>query len=173
MGLFDKIKDKVASMTPDYTAVLQEQLGAETHLAHVGVLPSATEAEGTKRARDLTELAQGAAHKLIDTSVRNRHIGGEEGSIAHSLPRGTDPVLLTLAEGSVTVWSFGVSGRARTPDLVARVERPQIASIADTGKRTARGHLRLTFTDGSFFDYQLLASPSEEFWAAAEGFGPA
>lgn len=173
MGLFDKLKDKVSGMMPDHAAVLQEQLGQERHLAHVGVLPSATETDRSSRPKDLTELAQGAAHELIDKTVQDRHIGGEEGSIARSLPRSADPVMLALAEGSVTVWKFGLGAKAKAPDLVVRVPREQIASIADTGSRKARGHLRLTFTDESFFDYQTLAAPTEEFWAAAEGFGAA
>lgn len=167
MGFLNKLKDK---LVPDHAAVLQEQLGDETLLAHVGVLPSATETDRSKRPKDLTELAQGAAHKFIDGKVKDRHIGGAEGTLAHTLPRSEEPVMLALAADSLTVWKFGLGAKAKAPDLVVRVPRPEIVSIADTGKRTARGHVRVTFADESFFDYQTLATPSEDFWAAAEGF---
>lgn len=170
MGLFDKVKDKLAGLTPDYPVVLQERLGGEQLLAFQAVLPSATESDRSGRAKDLTEVAQAAAHQLTDKLIKDKHIGGAEGSIAHSLPRSADPMMLALAQGSVTLWKFTIG---KTPDLVARVERAEVASIADTGKRTARGHVRLAFTDGSFFDYQTLKAPTPEFWAAAEGFSQA
>lgn len=174
MGLFDKVKNSLAGLRPDYDTVLREQLGDEQHLAHVAVLPSATETDRSGgRPKDLTELAQGAAHRLTDKVVKDRHIGGEEGSIAHSLPRSEDPLMLALAQESVTLWKFGLGAKATAPDLIARIPREEISSIADTGKRGARGHVRFTFTDESFFDYQTLTAPSPEFWAAAEATGTA
>lgn len=174
MGLFDKVKSSLAGLRPDIDAVLREQLGEEQHLAHVAVLPSATETDRSgDRPKDLTELAQGAAHRLTDKVVKDRHVGGAEGSIAQSLPRSEDPVMLALAQGSVTVWKFGIGAKSTSPDLLARVPRDEVVSIADTGKRGARGHVRFTFTDESFFDYQTLTAPSPEFWAAAEAFGAA
>lgn len=170
MGLFDKLKDK---LVPDHAAVLQEQLGGERLLAHVGVLPSATETDRSKRPKDLTELAQGAAHRFIDGKVKDRHVGGAEGTLAHTLPRSEEPVMLVLAADSLTVWKFGLGAKAKTPDLVVRVPRSEIVSIADTGNRKARGHVRVTFADESFFDYQTLTAPSEQFWSAAEGFSAA
>lgn len=172
MGLFDKVKSSLSGLRPDHAAVLQEHLGPEQLLAYVGVLPSATETDRSgDRPKDLTELAQGAAHKLTDKVVKDRHVGGAEGSIGQSMPRSTDPVMLAVAEHSVSVWQFGLGSRATSPDLVVRVPREQVASIADTGKRGARGHVRLTFTDESFFDYQTLTAPSAQFWSATETFG--
>lgn len=170
MGLFDKMKDTLAGLTPDYPAALQEGLGSELLLAHLAVLPSATETDRSDRAKNLTEVAQGAAHHFLDKAVKDRHIGGDEGSIARSLPRSSDPMMLALAQDSATLWKFTIG---KAPSLVARVERAEIASVTDTGKRTARGHVRLAFRDGSFFDYQTLKSPEPEFWAAAEGFSAA
>lgn len=173
MGLFDKLKNSLSGLRPDHDAVLQEKLGDERHLAHVGVLPSASETDRSAKAKDLTELAQNAAHKMTDKYVEDRHISGEEGSIARSISRSTDPVMLTLAEHSLTVWQFGLGAKSTNPDLVLRVPREQVASVADTGKRTARGHIRISFTDGSFFDYQTLTAPSDQFWDAAASFGSA
>ncbi|MBM9464608.1 hypothetical protein JL108_14215 [Aeromicrobium sp. YIM 150415] len=170
MGLFDKVKGALAG--PDHSPVLREQLGDDQYLAHVVVIASASEPDRPSKApRDVVDLAQKGAHHLIDRFVENRHIGGEEGTVAGSLPRGSEPLVLALAEGSVTLWRFGLGAKKTSPDLVARIPREDITSIADTGKRTARGHLRLSFTDGSFFDQQTVATPSEEFWQAADAYG--
>lgn len=169
MGLFDKIKGALSG--PDLTPLLTEKVGADGFLAYTGVMASATEPDRPKKAvKDLTDLAQKGAHKLIDSAVENRHIGGEEGSIARSLPRESEPLALVLAERSVSLWRFGMGAKRKNPDLVVRIPREQVTSIADTGKRKARGHVRLTFVDGSFFDQQTLTAPSEGFWRAADGY---
>ncbi len=163
MGLFDKVKG--ALQGPDFAAVLREMVGQDHFLAHAAVMPSSTEAIGREKSvRDVTDLAQRAARNMMDNADQNRHIGGGEGSIGRSLSRKPEGLALALAEGSVTLWRFGMGAKRTHPDLVVRFPREQVTSIADTGKRGARGHVRLTFADGSFFDYQAVTAPSDEFW---------
>ena len=170
MGMFDKIKSAVSG--PDPAETLRRVLGDDTLLAFVPVMASGSAAPGpNKRPRDLGELAGKAANRMKDKYIADKHVGGGEGTIARSLPNTTDILVLALAEKTVSLWSFGPSGRKTEPDLVARIPRDQVASIADTGKRTARGHVRLSFTDASFFDEQTLKQPTEEFWQAAGGYG--
>jgi hypothetical protein len=121
-----------------------------------------------RRPRDLGELAGTAANRMKDKYIADQHVGRGEGTIARSLPNTTDILVLALAERTISLWSFGPSGREADPDLVARIPRDQVASITATGERTVRGHLRLSFTDASFFDEQTLKTPSEEFWQAAD-----
>ncbi|MFC5678892.1 hypothetical protein [Aeromicrobium endophyticum] len=168
--MFDKIKSAVAG--PDPAETLRGVLGDDALLAFVPVMASGSAvASPNKRPRDLGELAGKAANRLKDTYIADQHVGGDDGTIARSLPNTTDILVLALAEKSISLWSFGPTGRRTDPDLVARIPREQVASIADTGKRTVRGHVRLSFTDGSFFDEQTLKAPSQEFWTAAEAYG--
>jgi hypothetical protein len=146
-------------------------LGDDALLAFVPVMASGSAVADKKRPRDLGELAGKAANRLKDKYIADQHIGGDDGTIARSLPNTTDILVLALAEKAISLWSFGPSGRKTEPDLVARIPRDQVASIADTGKRTVRGHIRLSFTDGSFFDEQTLKAPSDEFWQAADAYG--
>ena len=170
MGMFDKIKSAVAG--PDPAETLRGVLGDDALLAFVPVMASGSAAPGpNKRPRDLGELAGKAANRMKDKYIADRHVGGDEGSIARALPNTTDILVLALAEKTISLWSFGPSGRRTDPDLVARIPREQVASIADTGRRAARGHVRLSFTDGSFFDEQTLKEPSDEFWQAADAYG--
>lgn len=170
MGFLDKIKQSLTP--PDHAAVIAERLNGEAYLAHIAVMASASETDRKqKMARDLTDIAQDAAHRLTDKVIEKRHIGGDDSSIVWSLPRRQEPIVLALGEGSITFWSFGMGGRKSAPDLIAKVPRHQVVSIADTGKRTVRGHVRFSFTDGSFIDYQTLQTPSAEFWEAAESYG--
>lgn len=172
MGMFDKIKGALAG--PDPAETLRAVLGDDALLAFVPVMASGSAVAGPdKRPRDLGELAGKAANRLKDAYIADKHVGGDEGTIGRSLPNTTDILVLALAERSISLWSFGPSGRKTDPDLVARIPREQVASISDTGKRTARGHVRLSFSDASFFDEQTLKAPSEEFWQAAAGYGRA
>ena len=169
MGLFDKVKG--ALQGPDYTTVLQDKLGQDRFLAYAPVLPSSTEDIGPqKRTRDLTDVAQKAAGKMLDNFDQNRHIGGAEGSIGRSFSRKPEGLALALADGSISLWRFGMGAKKTNPDLVARIPRENVTSIAATGKRGARGHIRLSFSDDSFFDYQAVSAPSDEFWAAADAW---
>ena len=167
--MFDKIKSAVSG--PDPAETLRRVLGDDELLAFVPVMASGSAVADKKRPRDLGELAGKAANRLKDQYIADKHIGGDDGSIARSLPNTTDILVLALAEKSISLWSFGPSGRKTEPDLVARIPRDQVASITDTGKRTVRGHIRLSFTDASFFDEQTLKAPSEEFWQAADAYG--
>ncbi|MGJ9411084.1 hypothetical protein ACHAAC_00085 [Aeromicrobium sp. CF4.19] len=170
MGMFDKIK---ASMTPpDHAAVLQASLGQERYLGHAVAIPSATESTRRHSIRDATDVAQAAAHRLTDKIVEDRHIGGDEGSVALSLPRSSDPMVIAISDTSLTWWKFGLGAKKTEPDLVASVPREDVVSVADTGSRKVRGHVRLSFADGSFFDYQSVMAPSEQFWQAAATFDP-
>jgi hypothetical protein len=170
MGMFDKIKGAVSG--PDPAETLRGVLGDDTLLAFVPVMASGSAvASPNKRPRDLGELAGKAANRMKDKCIADKDVGGDEGTIARSLPNTTDILVLALAERTISLWSFGPSGRKTNPDLVARIPREQVASITDTGKRTVRGHIRLSFTDSSFFDEQTLKTPSEEFWQAADAYG--
>jgi hypothetical protein len=170
--MLDRIKSAVAG--PDPAETLRGVLGDDELLALVPVMASGSAAPGPdNRPRDLGELAGKAANRMKDKYIADKHVGGGEGTIARSLPNTTDILVLALAEKTVSLWSFGPSGRKTDPDLVARVPRDQVASITAADRRTVRGHVRLSFTDGSFFDEQTLKTPSEEFWQAADAYGRA
>lgn len=111
-----------------------------------------------------------AVNKVTDAVGKHRHIGGEPGSYALGLPRNADVVFMTLGESAVTFWNFGSMMTETPPTLSIGIPREVVASVTDTGSRDLKGHVRLTFTDGSYFDYQARMHPSPGFWDAADQY---
>lgn len=166
MGFLDKVKKSMSA--PDHGAVIQRKLGDEQILATVPAISSASAPNRREKTfKDLGDVVGDAVHRTIDGAVERRYIGGADGTIARGLPNDQQPLVVALGNGSLSIWKFGMGERKENPDLIARIPRAQVTSIVDTGKREARGHVRFSFADGSFFTYQTLAAPSEEFWAAA------
>lgn len=170
MGFMDKVKKSLAG--PDHSQVIEQKLDGEPVLAFIAAMASGAAApEGPKKMfKSVSDVAADKVNAMIDSRREAKHAGGAPDTIGQRLPVGTGIVVVALGAGSVSIWDFGNGGRSNDPTLIARIPREQVTSIADTGRREARGHVRFSFYDNSFFDYQTLAKPSEEFWAAADGF---
>ncbi len=173
MGLWDKITS--AFKMPDIQGILTEKLGDEPYLAHTIVLASTSKGiENVSigpKFKSVSDVASDAIKGGVNSALDARHLQGAPGSIARQLPVTPTPIVLLLGGDSLSFWEFGMGEKRHNPPLLGRVARSDVASITDTGKRTARGHIRLTFHDGSFADYQSTVDPGEQFWAAADAFG--
>lgn len=171
MGFLDALKSMFVPAQPDFAEELAKVLQpGETLLAHCRTIPSAYEREGSGgslTARALAPVVDGA----INAVSGSRHVGGGEGSIAEGLSRSADIMVLALSDARLSWWDFGMFG-TDAPTLTQQLPRAYVASIADTGKRAQGGVpvARLTFADGSFFDYRLMSKPGPEFWAVASAY---
>ncbi|WP_101848232.1 hypothetical protein [Zhihengliuella sp. ISTPL4] len=155
---------------PDHRALLAARLeSGDDYLSHGHVTPVAF-------ARD-TSIGPGgnvmnAVIGLISNTVSaRRHIGGPPGSLARGLPRDAEQSFLVLGRRYLSWW---VVSSARSSDFVLshRLARKHVASIREL-KRVLGGRLiRLTFTDGSFFDYRTVdAIVDERFFAELGTYG--
>ncbi|MFI5428047.1 hypothetical protein [Aeromicrobium sp. UC242_57] len=137
-------------------------------MTHCQVIPSAYERGGASGsgANKLLSKAVDAASNAVSGS---RHVGGDEGSIAQGLPRESDLRVLVISEAAISLWDFGYTGTQLPAEHVVTVARKDVASFVDTGTKAQGGVpvARITFTDGSFFDYRLVNKPDTDFWNVA------
>lgn len=175
MGLLDRFTSAFAGALPDYGAEVRavQDDPADVPLAHSRAFPSAYTrgaASGSVEGR-LLNAALSAVQNRVSQS---RHLDGAEGSVARGLEQDADMRVLVLGETALTWWDFGMAGTDTPPTLRQRVDRSHVATIVDTGTRAQGGTqvTRVTFTDGSWFDYRLV-QPDARFWAVAASYGPA
>jgi hypothetical protein len=160
MGLRDKFYAKMASLGIDHDAVLAEQLGPEDPLVTTGgMTPSAYERAGGQGGMNVGgRLMAKAIDGATNAVSKSRHLGGDEGSIARSLPLSGDLMIGALSSRGLSLWDFGVNGQQTPPSLLLRIPGDQVASVVDTGTKAQGGTfvVRFTFVDDSFIDYRVL-----------------
>ncbi len=171
MGLFDKLGAALAGRLPDYTAEISALAGPDdAPLASVRAFPSAyTRAgDGGSLEKRLLSAAISTVQNKVSTS---RHVSGEAGSTARGLEQSGDLRVLALGARSLTWWDFGVTGTDAPPTLRQRLDRALVTSLIDTGERAQGGAqvARLSFTDGSWFDYRFI-QPADGFWEIAAAY---
>jgi hypothetical protein len=169
MGLMDRYAAFVNGPEVDLAAEIGAALGQDDRLVvHTAVVPSAYR-RGGGGGISLSGKLLNVVTSAVENSVSgSRHIGGDEGSIARTLPREGGPYVLALSTQALTLWDFGMALRTVPGDRLVTVPRAQVTSVEDTGT-TAQGGVpvaRITFADGSYFDYRLVEKPSPETWAA-------
>ncbi|WP_110208942.1 hypothetical protein [Nocardioides daejeonensis] len=170
MGLRDKIAAKFASMGIDHSAALAPILGAEDPVvACAGVLPAAYKRGGGTGPLNGTQIAMKAIDAAANKVSGNRHTGGEEGSVAATLPREGELAYLAMSARGLSLWDFGMNGQQTPPTLMVRIDGEQVRSVVDTGKKAQGGAavVRFTFTDDSFFDYRVMPGNAAFIEAAA------
>ncbi|HEX7738070.1 MAG TPA: hypothetical protein VF426_00320 [Marmoricola sp.] len=167
MGFRDRLMAKAAARTPDYRPLLSEALGADDEL--IGFTFGTPVAHETGRGAGFgtARLTGTLINKAGEQISKARHMGGDEGSIAHTLPRdASGSRAIVVSRAGFSVWDF------QTPECLARVPRSQVASLKRAGD-AAQGWAtaRITFADGSFFDYKVMDHEMyADFWTAAAGF---
>jgi hypothetical protein len=173
MGLWQRYKEMFTGPEVDLRTALAGQLPpGDDVLAATGVIPSAYE-RGGGGGLSVSGRVLNAATSAVENAVSGaRHIGGGEDGVAHRLPLADGPHVLVLGARSMTVWDLGLTMNHTPGELLATVPREQVASIVDTGKKAQGGVpvVRMTFADGSFFDYRLVQKPGEEFWSVASTY---
>ncbi|MBM7517439.1 hypothetical protein [Nocardioides nitrophenolicus] len=171
MGLLDKLKSAFTGPEVDVAAEVTAIEPGLRVIGHTRVVASAFE-RGGGVASGPNKLLGKAVDAAATAASGARHVGGDDDGIARSLPRTADLHVLVLAEQGLSLWDFGMMANSTPPDPVASVPREAIASIADTGKKAQGGVTvaRVSFTDGSFFDYRIMAKPDTEFWEAVARF---
>lgn len=160
MGMLDKIKAKLASLGPDHGAMLRDALPAdEVFLANATVVPAAFERGGGQ-----ADIFKAGINAVSSAMSKNKHVSGEPGSMARSLPLSGETRIMAVTSRGLSVWDFGVmmNEPATTPEY--RIAREHITSFVDTGQRAQGGSIiwHVTFVDGSTFGYRSLGS-SEGF----------
>jgi len=171
MGLLDKLKAAFTGPEIDVAdEVAQLRPGVQV-VGHARVVASAFE-RGGGVASGPNKLLGKAVEAASTAASGARHVGGDADGIARTLPRTADLHVLVLADDGLSLWDFGMTGTSTPPDHVASVPRADVASIADTGKKAQGGVTvaRVTFTDGSFFDYRVMERPDTAFWEAVARF---
>jgi hypothetical protein len=171
MGLLDKLAAKMAARGPDHGALLTEALGVDDpYVAHGSVVAAAFK-RGGGNSNDFASKLLVKAVDVASTKIsESRHIGGEPGTIARSLPQEGDMLFAALSAHGVSMWSFGMLGTDVPPRLVYRFAGDRIASVQETGQRAQGGAkmIRFTFSDDSFFDYRLMVDGTGLLDACAE-----
>jgi len=167
MGLRDRLAAKAAARTPDYRPLLSEALGAEDRLIGFTFGTPVSYETGRGAGLGTARLTGTLINKATEQISKARHIGGDEGSIARTLPRdASGSRAIVISANGFSVWDF------QTPECLARVPRAQVASVERVGDG-AQGWatIRVTFTDESFFDYKVMDHEMyADFWTAAVGF---
>jgi len=169
MGFRDSWASAFGMTPPDYAAEISAQLPAEEwFVSHAQVIPSAFKGGGSGSISITQRITSKLINLAADAVSKKRHLGGEEGTRAHSLPREGSLKVLALTTAGLSLWDFGPYGADAPGELELRIPRAEVASIADTGERAQGGVpvARVTFADGSFFDYRLMNKPGAEFWGA-------
>lgn len=109
----------------------------------------------------------GKARHAVD---RKRHTGGDPGTDARRIPVDKPNPYHLLTDRHYLLLDFGFAAFTPEPTVAFEVTRDRIAAITAEGapgKGTVR--TRISFTDGSFADYDLWVDPTganAEFWTS-------
>ncbi|MFJ9313537.1 hypothetical protein ACIRN4_05035 [Pimelobacter simplex] len=174
MGFLDKVKAAFAGPDIDIAEEIAKVEPGHQVIGHARVVASAFE-RGGGVASGPNKLLGKAVEAASTAASGARHVGGDDGTVARDLPRAADLHVLVLSDRGLSLWDFGMTGTSTPPDHVASVPRASVASITDTGKKAQGGVAvaRVSFTDGSFFDYRIMEKPDTAFWEAVARFGDA
>lgn len=133
MGLLDKIKAKMAAAALDTGALIREGLAGQEELqAHALGWPAGADTDKGHSGQVMTAFVNTASEVVS----KKRHIGGEKGTIARSLPTTGEARELALTDHGVSVWDFGMYRNTPATAPEYRIAREHIASLAGTGRRS-------------------------------------
>jgi len=168
MGFADRWTSAFGMGPVDYAEAIAEQLtSGDEVIAHAQVIPSAYEGSSTSL-NPGNRLLGMAINAVWNKASKQKHVGGEAGSIAQGLPREGELAVAAFTRTGLSLWNFGTYGSEVEGKHVLTIPRADVASVEDTGQRAQGGVpvARVTFADGSFFDYRLISKPGDEFWRA-------
>lgn len=169
MGFKDKWAAAFGMAPADYATDIGGQLpDGDRLIAHSQVYPSAMKGGGSTGSSLTQRLQAKAINAVMDAASKQRHLGGEPGTIAHTLPREGVMHVLAFTTAGLSLWDFGMVGSEGPGTFVQFIARDKVAGVEDTGQRAQGGVpvARVAFVDGSFFDYRLFSKPGQEFWDA-------
>lgn len=167
MGLLDKYIAKIAGPGPDVPSLMKRLLDSDDqYLSWTTASP-----EGFTRESQSVSLSWALINKVVDkamtSAAQSKHIGGEPGSIATTLPTDGDVLTLVVSRKGLSAWRF-LAGAQADPSLYYRINRDNVRSVTDVTERQDNASvLRVTFTDESFFDYRIINN-AEEFLAGCQ-----
>jgi hypothetical protein len=165
MGLLDKYVQMVSGPAPDMPALMGGLLGSEdTFLSWTTATPEAVESDGSGGVSSdpLNRLLNMAVKAAVSAHSASKHIGGEPGSIARTLPRDGEQLTLVVSQAGLSAWR-GNGYRGNVPEPLYRIAAEHISTVTDTGQRRQGQAMicRVDFVDGSFFDYCLYINADE------------
>lgn len=105
----------------------------------------------------LANPPQWLLHTVKSALAARRHIGGAPGSLARQLPRDTGAGAIVLSRAAVTQWTFGTMRQDFPPRRQVLVPRDKITSIREVTSTRHHWTARLTFHDGSYFDFTVVS----------------
>jgi hypothetical protein len=172
MGLFKKLAEKASAGAPDYPGVIGKLLPPGECLVgwgHADQLAPVTD-RNTRR-----HSAIGMAMNIASQKVsEHRHLAGEMGSAAMSIPRDVNGQLtVAITDRRLTFWSFGPMMRDVPPVALASFPLGDVRWIAKTGARDQYGVVvRFSFADESFIDFSVMEHEMfASFFSAAADVG--
>lgn len=173
MGLLDKYIAKMAGPAPDMNAIMGPLLGEGDQLLAWSTAIAESFERGGGVGSGFNALLNTVVNAALTANAQGKHVGGSEDSIAMSLPRDSDPLTLVISRTGLSAWR-GPNYQGDVPKAYYRIAKESISSVTDTGKRAQGGAqvVRVSFVDGSFFDYRLMLN-CDEFLAACDQRWPA
>jgi len=176
MGLRDRLVAKAMTNLPDHRGALIEALGpGDELLGFTFSIPVAYET-GSGSGFGTARLTGLLINKVTEQISKARHISGDGGSIARTLPRDASVSRpMVISRSGLSIWDFGPTRQTFPPSRLVAVARRDVSSITRTGQsRGGYVQIRVAFADGSFFDYRAAEHDLyADFWPAAESFGSA
>ncbi|MEY9889931.1 hypothetical protein ABIA35_000033 [Catenulispora sp. MAP12-49] len=172
MGLRDRLIAKAMTNLPDHRSALIEALGPnEKLLGFTFSTPVAFET-GSGTGFGTARLTGLVINKVTEQVSKARHISGDSGSIARTLPRDAASRVLAISSWGLSIWDFGPTSQTFPPSRLVAVARQDVRSITRTGQsRGGYVEIRVVFSDESFFDYRAAEHALyADFWSAVESF---
>lgn len=173
MGLRDRLIARAMTNLPDHRSVLIEALGPGDELLGFTFSTPVAFESGSGSGFGTARLTGLIINKVTEQVSKARHISGEGGSIARTLPRDASMSRpLVISSSGLSIWDFGLTSQATRPSRLVAVARRDISSIARTGRsRGGYVEIRVVFSDESFFDYRAADHALyADFWPAIESF---
>ncbi|WP_370149884.1 hypothetical protein [Streptacidiphilus sp. EB129] len=169
----DRLVARAMANLPDHRGTLIEALGpGDELLGFIFGAPVAYET-GFGSGFGTARLTGTIINKVTEQVSKARHIGGDTGTIARTLPREGSPTRpIVISKLGLSIWDLGIAGQTSPPSRQVSVARQNIRSISRTGKtRGGMVEIRVVFSDESYFDYRVMEHDLyADFWPATETF---
>lgn len=173
MGFTDWVKKTYlpSTVVVDYVADISAQRPTTDPVEAVMQVMFLSAKSQIRGSNGLTSVMNNAVENTIRSAVSSKHVRGDAGSIAKTMPREYNLAVIAMGAERFTVWNHGLTGQDAPGELIFDTPRANIASIERTTVASARefGTMTVTFTDGSAIDFRSLARPEDNtFWNLAE-----
>lgn len=172
MGLRDRLIAKAMTNLPDHRSALIEALGSDEELLGFTFGTPVAFETGSGTGFGTARVTGLLINKVTEQVSKARHISGDSGSIARTLPRDAASRALVISDRGLSIWDFGPTSQTFPPSRQVAVARPDISSITSTGRsRGGYVEIRVIFSDESFFDYRAAEHALyADFWSAIKSF---